>query len=222
VGTVVTRHEFLGMLHDTLRPAAYVEIGVQHGWSLELAKGCPFTVGVDPDMSNITVDVGAAHLFAMTADGFFASPDAVMMPPVDMGFIDGMHLVEYAVRDFWHLEQCATPRTGVIVFDDVLPRNQAEAHRVQCPGDWTGDVWKITDVLGLLRPDLGLTLVDTEPTGCLMVTRLDPFSPTLIGRYDAITRIWAQDMTVPDRVLNRVGAVQAQEAVQVAKAAAGG
>src|SRR5262245_21958790 len=165
-------------------------------------------------MSNLSVDVSHAELHVMPSDVFFAGRSRDDFGDgIDLAFIDGMHLVEYALRDFMNVERCSAPG-AVIVFDDVLPRSQAEAARVQCPGDWTGDVFHITDILRLLRPDLTLMLANTGPTGTLVVTRLDPASTVLRDRYDHIVNVWARDLPVPDRVLNRLGAVPAEQALR--------
>jgi hypothetical protein len=210
---VVTRHEFLAELHALLQPRGYLEIGVQHGYSLQLAK-CP-AVGVDPHPM-ISVPVGPnAKIEATTSDAYFAALDGSWLPfpALDLAFIDGMHLYEYALRDFIGVEKIGHSGT-VVVFDDVLPRNQHEAARQQCPGDWTGDVWRIEPVLQAWRPDLRITLVDTQPTGVLVVYNLDPGSGVLAAEYDEIVRHWPlEDATVPSHVLNRSYAVTAGEAV---------
>ena len=41
---------------------------------------------------------------------------------VRLAFIDGMHLFEFALRDFINTERHCSPK-AVIVFDDILPRN---------------------------------------------------------------------------------------------------
>ena len=41
---------------------------------------------------------------------------------LDFAFIDGMHLSEFALRDFMNIEE-HMDRAGVVVLDDVLPRN---------------------------------------------------------------------------------------------------
>jgi hypothetical protein len=104
--------------------------------------------------------------------------------PIDLAFIDGMHLFEFALRDFINVERYCEP-SSVVVFDDMLPRDVDEAARERHTQAWTGDVFKLRDVLVALRPDLRLTVVDTEPTGLLIVSNLSPTNrspgPTLRG-----------------------------------------
>jgi hypothetical protein len=214
---MTTRHEFLQQLHDTLNPRGYLEIGVQYGTSLVLAK-CP-AIGVDP-APMLQGHVKDTILQTMTSDHFFetlpVSSDGnlkYVTDNLDLAFVDGMHLYEYALRDFLNIEKYANPRT-VVVLDDVLPRNQHEASRDQCPGDWTGDVWKVPRLLALYRPDLTILLVDTQPTGTALVWNLDP-------QFDWVkvsTRIESMGLgsvqTVPDDVINRDVAVSPNWALE--------
>lgn len=208
----MTRHQFLAQLHKLLQPRGYLEIGVHQGDSLVLAE-CP-ALGVDPNpvlrrhlRPNERVAMG-------TSDHVFANADQEALGTIDLAFIDGMHLFEFALRDFMGVEQWANSRT-VVVFDDVLPRNQAEAAREQCPGDWTGDVWKVTNILHSYRPDLKLELVDTQPTGLLVVWDLDPGNQVLHDKYDLIMSMRLEELDrVPEEVINRQGARDPYDVLQ--------
>jgi hypothetical protein len=123
------RHDFLHELHKLLRPATYLEIGVQTGRSLAQAR-----------------------------------PDG---------------------------------RT-VAVFDDVLPYSPDIAGREPLPGDWTGDVWKIHEILTQNRPDLSLIMVDVAPTGLLVVLGLNPDNTQLTERYDRLTQIYTKPWSLPE------------------------
>lgn len=223
---MTTRHEFLASLHDTLKPRGYLEIGVLFGDSLHLAK-CP-AIGIDPE-PRLRYHQPSARIFAMTSDQFFedvvdpgardpnmdlAYIDNVLADQLDLVFIDGQHLFEFALRDFQNMEQYANERT-VVVFDDVLPRNQHEAAREQCPGDWTGDVWKVPKLLQSNRPRLHQHWVNTYPTGTYVVYGFDPTAP----KDDIYSRIRGLGLetweTVPDDVINRVEAVDPLEALEL-------
>ena len=215
---MVTRHEFLAELHALLRPRGYLEVGVQHGYSLQLAR-CR-AVGIDPAPQLHTPLGLNASIEQCTSDEFFGGANSALalgaklpFPALDLAFIDGMHLYEFALRDFIGVERLAHPGT-VTVFDDVLPRNQHEAARVQCPGDWTGDVWRVEPILRAWRPDLRIALVDTQPTGVMVVYGLDPTSTVLSDEYEEILRHWPlEDVPVPDPVLHRHHAIPAAEAL---------
>lgn len=178
------RHDFLRSLHELLRPATYLEIGVQTGRSLAQALPTTYAVGVDPAPIIGVPVIGPNIIYPQTSDAFFAGPRAAQHAPYDLAFIDGMHLVEYALRDFIGVEAHARPdgRT-VAVFDDVLPYSADIAGRTPLPGDWAGDVWKITQILEQARPDLTLILVNVAPTGLLVVLGLDPANRVLGGEY---------------------------------------
>lgn len=215
-----TRHGFLTRLHELLRPATYLEIGVQHGWSLQLAQPPTLAIGVDPQPLCRASDMPATcSIYPVTSDHFFATPELHPASLVDLAFIDGMHLFEYALRDFIGVERLSHPGT-VVVFDDVLPRNQEEASRAQCPGDWTGDVWKIHPILRGYRRDLQMALVDTFPTGLLLVYGLDLFNHTLSDRYDEIVAPPAlrDDEPVPEEVLHRTLAYPAGQVLEMVTA----
>lgn len=182
---MTTRHEFLQLLHRLVQPKTYLEVGVQHGWSLQLSNAAR-TIGIDP---NPLVGKSPKYtIYQMTSDEFFDKEtgwDDDLADPIDLAFIDGMHLVENALRDFANIERYSHDRS-VIVFDDVLPTTVAMAAREQCPGDWTGDVWRVYDILRERRPDLVLLLVDTQPTGILVVLRPDPLDKIM----DAYENAW--------------------------------
>lgn len=207
-----TRHQFLSMLHETLKPRGYLEVGVYQGDSLKLVRPGTPALGIDPQPMLLGHFPGNIHVARTTSDNYFeAGPPA--LEHVDLAFVDGMHLFEFALRDFLNIERYSNPRT-VVVFDDVLPRNQHEASRDPCPGDWTGDVWKTPRILQLLRPDLRVILVDTAPTGTCVVFNLDQDSSRVHDMYEQLIQ-WGLDQwnTVPDEILNREEAVPPDQAL---------
>lgn len=211
--------DFLKQVHETLEPRGYLEIGVRNGDSLKLAS-CP-AIGIDPaynipglDNRKLLQTYGNAILYSDTSDGFFAVQDDLAPSrfehfDVDLAFIDGMHLIENVLSDFINIERHSNERT-VVIFDDVLPYNQAIAAREQPPGDWTGDVWKIIPILECFRPDLAMWSVDTSPTGALVVTGLDAESPGarfLSDHYadivEGVCCLGSVSDAVPDYILDR-------------------
>lgn len=200
--------EFLRRLHEVIKPRTYLEIGIRHGSSLALSKAR--TIAVDPAFS-ITYELGCdIKLARCTSDEFFERPDPLAHfgeDPVDLAFIDGMHLFEYALRDFMNVERSAAP-TGVIVFDDMLPRNPEEAARDRTTREWTGDVWKLIPVLVADRPELTLILVDTEPTGLLLVLGLDRASTVLRQNFGSyVADLVEHESELPKEIIARTGAV---------------
>jgi len=207
---MTTRHEFLRSVHERLRPRGYLEIGINTGRSLTLSR--TRTVAVDPAFK-ITCELHCDLQVAKEkSDDFFGREGALDHLPggvADLSLIDGLHLFEFALRDFMNVERAST-WTSVIVVDDILPRSVAEASRDRgTMGAWTGDVFKVTEVLRRLRPDLVLLPLDTDPTGVLVVLGADPGSAVLAEHYEAlITELVVPDpQDVPHRVLDRQGAV---------------
>jgi len=192
-GDQMNRHDFLSAVHELIAPRSYVEIGVDDGRGLARAR--TRTIGVDPAFHvtrELTCDL---KLVRATSDDFYARPDALDHFPegvVDFTFIDGMHLFEFALRDFMNAERTSTP-TSVIIFDDMLPRSAAEAARKRHTSAWAGDVCWVTPVLERYRPDLTIVPLDTTPTGLLLVLGLDPTNTVLRDHYDEILAEFVKD-----------------------------
>jgi len=206
----VERHELLAHLHQTLRPRNYLEIGVDQGDSLALSR-VP-SIGIDPAFSvrhELNTDV---QLVRATSDDYFSVNNPTKRlgdNPLDLVFIDGMHLAEFALRDFIYVESYCAP-TSVIVFDDMLPRNSVEAARQRQTIAWTGDVFKVTTILKSLRPDLVVLEVDTSPTGTVVVLLPDGTSARLLENYPAIEAAILQEQdpqAPPESVIRRTEAV---------------
>jgi len=146
----------------------------------------------------------------MTSDEFFErhATDAIQRP-VDLAFIDGLHLFEYALRDFINVERWASP-SGLVVFDDIFPNHPLQGSRHRRTRAWTGDVWRIATCLREWRPDLLLVPLDCSPTGLLLVGRLDPTSRVLESRYDTIVRrcLSRPSDGPPPNVLRREGTLR--------------
>ena len=156
------------------------------------------------------------HLVRTTSDEFFARPHPFAhfdKPVVDLAFIDGMHLSEYALRDVINTEKY-THAASVIVIDDMLPRHVDEAGRGREAGArrgaWAGDVYKMIDTFAKLRPDLVCFEVDTQPTGTVVLMLPDPSSTVLAEHYDALVPEYVvpDPQQVPDEILHRTRAVQ--------------
>lgn len=180
-------YDVLGWIHQTLKPATYLEIGVQNGDSLLAAAPETLCLGIDPDPTPNKPLSAKTHLFRMTSDEFFAShhlPDVLGRDHLSLAFIDGSHLFEQALLDFIHLERF-TGRESMIVLHDCLPLDRATSDRTRTTDFYSGDVWKLTLCLREFRPDLRMVIVPTNPTGLCLVSGLDPASGLLARDYDA-------------------------------------
>jgi hypothetical protein len=210
--------DFLRGLHERLAPATYLQIGVRNGASLALSR-CR-SVGVDPAYKVTAEFDGDISLIRTVSDEFFSRPEPLAPfggRRVDLAVIDGLHLFEFALRDFINVERHATA-SSVVVFDDAFPRTVDEAARKRHTESWSGDVYKLLDILQQHRPELTCLRVGTEPTGLLVVVGLDPTSAVLADAFDAIV---AQHLTpdpqlVPADLLSGITALPAQRVLGTA------
>jgi hypothetical protein len=185
----------LANLHKFVKPKRYLEIGTRHGDSLGLSQ-CD-SIAIDPGFELRGDFLGQKEkclLFKMTSDDFFRQndPKFLLDGPIDLAFLDGLHLFEVLLRDFFHLE-AASSRNSAIVMHDCIPtdaymcaRSEGDfetRNKGRHPEWWTGDVWKIVPILQKYRPDLRIYNFDSSPTGLVVVTNLEPSSTVLSENY---------------------------------------
>ncbi len=189
VNAAVGYFALLERLHERLRPRTYVEIGVHAGRSLGRVRPDTRSIGIDPEpIVSDPVLENASKIFTLTSDDFFERHDLreeLGGLPVDFAFIDGMHLFEFALRDFVNLEPYCGENSVVLVHDCYpLLRDHAERERKTVA--WSGDVWKLIPCLREQRPDLRVAAIDVRPAGMGIITGLDPESTVLSDSYDEI------------------------------------
>jgi len=179
--------EIISRLHDYLQPETYVEIGVEFGTTLKLVQSTTRVVAIDP-FPQVAFALPAKHtLYRCTSDDFFADNDlsALLGAPLELAFIDGLHVFEQVLRDFINLEKYASAGT-VILIHDCLPLDERTSSRQRQTQFWSGDVWKIVPCLKRERPELKICTVPAYPTGLCMVTGLQRHSSCLSDNYAAI------------------------------------
>ena len=132
---------------------SYLEIGVETGYTY-LKVQAKRKIGVDPDPK--TKD---NTIILKTSDDFFKENNEMF----DVIFIDGMHQIEYVLRDFNNSCKCLN-KNGIILIDDVLPGTEEEQYKIpknpkyennilKYTSPWTGDVWKFVFYLLLHHKD---------------------------------------------------------------------
>lgn len=186
----------LARLHSLVRPMSYLEIGVRAGSSLRLATRSAVCIGVDPAPQLEGEWSRGCRVFPTTSDAFFAQHDLTVElggRPLDMAFLDGMHLFDFVLRDVINIERHSSART-VLVIHDCTPLDARTSARERETDFWTGDVWKIVPCLARYRPGLLVSVLDVEAPGLCVVTGLDRGSEVLAARYQAII-----DEFVPQR-----------------------
>ena len=182
----------LRRFHELLRPAVYVEIGVDAGRTLCLARAPTLAIGVDPAAPARGEFATETRLIPLESDVFFESgrADAELAGRlIDLAFVDGLHVFEQALRDLTQVERRAR-RESVVLLHDCLPLDAATSTRERRTGFWSGDVWKVLPALAKHRPDLDVFVMPTYPTGLAVVTRLDPESRVLEERAEEIAAEW--------------------------------
>lgn len=189
------RH-WLRWFHEQLRPGVYLEIGVERGDTLRLARPDTRAIGVDPAPQDDPLSgcAGQAQLYACTSAVFFADlphDSGLGERGFDLAFIDGDHRFHTVLDDFIGAERLAAPG-AVLVLHDTLPLTAATAQAERATGFHTGDAWKIVPCLRALRPDLRVLTLPTAPSGLTVVTGLDPRSNALRERREAIRDSYAR------------------------------
>jgi hypothetical protein len=168
--------EVLAWLHEDLRPATYVEIGIHSGCSLAAVGPGTLVVGIDPSPR---FDAGwpqTGRIFPLTSTQFFAAHNLSRIlggKPVDFAFVDGLHRFEQTVEDLWNLERYLA-RNGVIAVHDTIPLDAATSARTRTTEFYTGDVWKVLPYLQRHRPELEAVTVTAAPSGLSLIRGFDP------------------------------------------------
>jgi len=192
---VLNKYNTLKVIHEKVSPHLYLEIGVHKGRSLDLAS-CT-AIGVDPAPQTVAKQNQTIH--NTTSDEFFKQK--LKIRP-DLVLIDGLHLFEFALRDFINSEKICHKKS-VIVIDDIFPAHSAQATRERRTQKWAGDVWKVYAILKKYRTDLSLDpLKDVYPTGLLVIKNIDPSNNYLLKHYPEIIAEY-ENKPVPKYILNR-------------------
>ena len=175
-------------IHEHLKPATYVEIGVFRGESLQIVGPQTITLGIDPAPRLERPAGPNQRIFAETSDNFFASHDVLGElggKNIELAFIDGMHQFDFALRDFINIERLCGPGS-VILVHDCFPIDYQTSLRQRSTCFWSGDTWRLIMVLRKYRPDLAVHTITAPPTGLGMIFNLDPTSRVLSDNIDAI------------------------------------
>lgn len=180
--------DWLDWLHKQLLPAVYLEIGVETGRSLRLARPPTRAIGIEPELL-VTEEAFEAdtQLHPLTSAAFFADPakTAPLLSRIDLAYIDGDHRFPAVLADFIGLEPLMRP-DGVIAVHDVWPIDELTAQPERTTGFYTGDVWRLIPCLKAVRPDLRILTLATAPSGLALISGFNPASSVLTQRYEAL------------------------------------
>ncbi len=157
--------QLINLLIHTRKYERYFEIGIDKGNCFKKVQVL-YKVGVDPYVESYFN--GYESLWSKTSDDYFKAYGGVKQ--FDIVLIDGMHLCEYALRDFINSYWCLKDR-GCILLHDCNPPNERQASRERFDAVWNGDVWKVIWfldkyfeglIIKMFDTDQGITLVDFE------------------------------------------------------------
>ena len=199
--------EFLRALHD-YSYETYFEIGTRDGASLTLCQSP--SISIDP-YYQLKHDPLARKDFCLmfqdTSDNFFENT----LPKFShlrcqLGFIDGMHLFEYALKDFINLAKISSEKS-LFLFHDALPfsyRMATRDNKILGQGEaWTGDIWKLIFILMDVGLQDNVSLLTSAPTGILAVLNPEQKIITkLEENYDEICVKWLDVELDQDKLLN--------------------
>lgn len=202
--------QVLARIHEHLKPATYLEIGIDQGQSFEIVRPETLALGVDPNPRPRKPLGPRQRVFAQTSDEFFERCDVISElggKTLDLAFIDGMHQMEFALRDFINVERyCSSD--SIILIHDVYPIDAMSAARERASFFWSGDIWRLILILNKYRPDLTVNVIAARPTGLAIVQNLDPHSCVLAEhQQEIIDEFLALDISAldgrRDEMLNR-------------------
>ena len=192
--------DVLQELHSSLNPQKYIEIGVRHGASL-LKSDAAVSIGIDPAPELSRKLRANEQIYATTSDKYFRECDQSNIDDstknFDLAFIDGMHLAEYALRDFINLEARSHSKS-VIVIDDILPPTYESGFRRRQTNVWVGDVWKTLKTLVDKRDDLKIKIRYCEPSAMAIISNLNSKDKSLSAKYNPIARSYKKESTIPE------------------------
>ncbi len=200
----------LARIHEHLKPATYLEIGIDQGRSFEIVRPETLALGIDPN-PHLQKPLGPRQrVFSQTSDEFFGQCDVLSElggKTLDLAFIDGLHHLEFALRDFINVEMYCSP-DSIVLIHDVYPIDAMSAARERASRFWSGDIWRLILILKKYRPDLTVNVIGARPTGLGVVQNLDPHSSVLAERQqEIIDEFLALDISVldgrKDEMLNR-------------------
>ena len=199
--------DFLNALHQNIFEV-YFEIGSRTGASLALSQSP--SIAIDPFFQLKHSPIGKKDfclIFQETSDSFFENTlPKFSHLKCQLAFIDGMHLFEYALRDFINLSKISSEK-ALFLFHDAIPwsykmstRNNKALGRNEA---WTGDIWKLVPIL----MDAGMKdnshLLTSSPSGLLAILNPEKkLIAELEKNYDEICAKWLNEELNQDYLLD--------------------
>ena len=155
-----TRDEIINSIINNKQDVNYLEIGVEYGTTIKNINTLNKTaIDPDPKFENIG-EFSNINLIKLTSDEYFANLDDIYKintieedHKFDIIFLDGMHQVEYIIKDIYNSLNYIKS-DGKIFIDDILPIKEREQRKIpekhyyengilKYGESWTGDIWKV-------------------------------------------------------------------------------
>ncbi|MEJ7891436.1 MAG: class I SAM-dependent methyltransferase [Solirubrobacteraceae bacterium] len=128
--------EILAAIAQSYADCCYMEIGVEHGTSVNVVAPCCGEVHGCDVVDRTRVMPAGTRFWHMPSDEFFAAYDG---SAPNLVFIDGGHSYEQARRDYDSAVRILAPG-GTIALHDTWPESEADKAPDRC-----GDVWRVRD-----------------------------------------------------------------------------
>jgi hypothetical protein len=170
------RNQLIQSLINKHNFKSYMEIGVREGHVFFLIK-CKNKIAIDPNFAfqwkqNIKRFISlltGSQFYAMTSDDFFAkhANKVLSTKKLDVALIDGMHEMDFALRDILNSLRYLSD-DGFVIVHDCNPISAERACSFEewkgrdYEGVWNGDVWKSILYLIRNRTDLEVFVIDTD------------------------------------------------------------
>ena len=185
--------EGLTDIHQLLKPAHYLQLGVDRGDALRsvgLETRCIVVAnGAKLDLDVVEPD----EFYPMASKAFFNHHQVRELfggAAVDLALLRGPSSYESLLEEFIELERSVGART-VICVEGTYPVEGKSAHRRRRTDYWVGDRWKLVAILKAYRPDLYIQTLPAAPSGLTLITGMDPESTVLTERFEEINRVFA-------------------------------
>ena len=187
--------DFLKALHQNIYEV-YFEIGTRTGDTLVLSQSP--SIAIDPFFKLKKDPIGKKDfclIFQETSDSFFENTlPKFSHLKCQLAFIDGMHLFEFALRDFINLAKISSEE-ALFLFHDPIPWSYRMATRnnktLGRNNAWTGDIWKLVPILMDAGMKGNINLLTSAPSGLLAILNPEKkIIAKLEESYDEICAKW--------------------------------
>jgi len=155
--TTLDMIEFVKFFVQTLQPDNYLELGLYLGETISYCKDFVKHNSIGVDIS-IPKHLKGYSFYNMTTDEFFKQIEEkdILIPPLDMVFIDADHSHEQSLKDFNNVFPYVVDQ-GLIFLHDTFPKDKKHIQPGYC-----GDVYK-TAVQILDRKDCEIITLPVHP-----------------------------------------------------------